>query len=107
MQQSLGLEVNGTLALSTAGSTIRHLTHTASPAVVDHKTPDRWLEEADEQEKHLLTETRAELLLPLPGRNRLLGLLTMGAKQSEEAYSPSDLRLSAPSGCNWPGAGDR
>jgi sigma-B regulation protein RsbU (phosphoserine phosphatase) len=93
VQQSLGLDMNGTLALSTAGSTIRHLTHTASPAVVDHKTPDRWLEEADEQEKHLLTETRAELLLPLPGRERLLGLLTMGAKQSEEAYSPSDLRL--------------
>jgi phosphoserine phosphatase RsbU/P len=41
----------------------------------------------------LLAETRAELLLPLPGRDRLLGLLTMGAKQSEEAYSPSDLRL--------------
>jgi len=93
VQQSLGLDVNGTLALSTAGSTIRHLTHTASPAVVDHKTPDRWLEEADEQEKQLLTETKAELLLPLPGRDRLLGLLTMGAKQSEEAYSPSDLRL--------------
>jgi sigma-B regulation protein RsbU (phosphoserine phosphatase) len=93
VQQSLGLNVNGTLALSTTGSTIRHLTHTAIPAVVDHKTPDRWLEEADEQEKDLLKETRAELLLPLPGRDRLLGLLTMGAKQSEEAYSPSDLRL--------------
>jgi sigma-B regulation protein RsbU (phosphoserine phosphatase) len=93
VQQSLGLDVNGTLALSTAGSTIRHLTHTASPAVVDHRTPDRWLEDADEQEKHFLKETRAELLLPLPGRDRLLGLLTMGAKQSEEAYSPSDLRL--------------
>ncbi len=93
VQQSLGLDMNGTLALSTAGSTIRHLTHTSSPAVVDHKTPDRWLEEADEQEKYLLAETRAELLLPLPGRDRLLGLLTMGAKQSEEAYSPSDLRL--------------
>ena len=93
VQRSLGLDVNGTLALSTAGSTIQHLTHTASPAVVDHKSPDRWLEEADEQEKHLLAETRAELLLPLPGRDRLLGLLTMGAKQSEEAYSPSDLRL--------------
>ncbi len=93
VQQSLGLDVNGTLALSTACSTIQHLTHTASPAVVDHKTPDRWLEEADEQEKLLLVETRAELLLPLPGRDRLLGLLTMGAKQSEEAYSPSDLRL--------------
>ena len=93
VQQSLGLDMNGTLALSTAGSTIRHLTHTSSPAVVDHKTPDRWLEEADSQDKHLLAETRAELLLPLPGRDRLLGLLTMGAKQSEEAYSPSDLRL--------------
>jgi sigma-B regulation protein RsbU (phosphoserine phosphatase) len=93
VQQSLGLDVNGAVALSTSGSTIRHLTRTASPAVVDHKAPDRWLEEADDQEKHLLAETKAELLLPLPGRERLLGLLTMGAKQSEEAYSPSDLRL--------------
>jgi phosphoserine phosphatase RsbU/P len=93
MQQSLGLDLNGALALPNAGSTIRHLTQTASPAVVDRQTPDRWLEEADEQEKHLLEETRAELLLPLPGRSSLLGLLTMGAKQSEEAYSPSDLRL--------------
>ena len=46
VQQSKGLSVNGALALSTAGSTIQHLMHTASPAVVDHKTPDRWLEEA-------------------------------------------------------------
>jgi sigma-B regulation protein RsbU (phosphoserine phosphatase) len=93
MQQSLGLDLNGALALSPAGSTIRHLAQTASPAMVDRQAPERWLEEADEQEKSLLEETRAELLLPLPGRSRLLGLLTMGAKQSEEAYSPSDLRL--------------
>jgi len=33
------------------------------------------------------------VLLPLPGREKLMGLMTLGPKQSEEAYSPSDLRL--------------
>lgn len=34
-----------------------------------------------------------ELLLPLPGRTRLLGALALGPKRSEEPYTPSDLRL--------------
>ena len=34
-----------------------------------------------------------ELLLPLPGRTQLLGAIALGAKRSEEPYTPSDLRL--------------
>ncbi|MBV9222928.1 MAG: SpoIIE family protein phosphatase [Acidobacteriaceae bacterium] len=43
--------------------------------------------------QQLLTETNAEVVLPLQGRERLMGLMTLGPKQSEEAYSASDLRL--------------
>ncbi|HEX4165274.1 MAG TPA: SpoIIE family protein phosphatase [Bryobacteraceae bacterium] len=34
-----------------------------------------------------------ELLLPLPGRTQLLGAMALGAKRSEEPYTPADLRL--------------
>ncbi len=34
-----------------------------------------------------------ELLLPLPGRTRVLGAMALGAKRSEAPYTPSDLRL--------------
>lgn len=34
-----------------------------------------------------------ELLLPLPGRTQLLGVMALGPKRSEEPYTPSDLRL--------------
>jgi sigma-B regulation protein RsbU (phosphoserine phosphatase) len=34
-----------------------------------------------------------ELLLPLASRDKLLGILSLGPKQSEEPYSPSDLQL--------------
>jgi phosphoserine phosphatase RsbU/P len=36
---------------------------------------------------------RAELLLALSGRERLMGIMALGAKKSEEPYSPSDMRL--------------
>lgn len=34
-----------------------------------------------------------ELLVPLPGRTQLLGTMALGAKRSEEPYTPTDLRL--------------
>ncbi|MFL6465864.1 MAG: PP2C family protein-serine/threonine phosphatase [Bryobacteraceae bacterium] len=49
--------------------------------------------EVPEPARQLFTETNAEVLLPLQGRERLMGLMTLGPKQSEEAYSASDLRL--------------
>jgi sigma-B regulation protein RsbU (phosphoserine phosphatase) len=34
-----------------------------------------------------------DVLLPLPGRTQLMGLMALGQKRSEEPYTPSDLRL--------------
>lgn len=41
----------------------------------------------------LLDAVEAEAVLLLPGRTKLMGIMTLGPKLSEEAYSPSDLRL--------------
>ncbi|WP_433966809.1 GAF domain-containing protein [Tunturiibacter gelidiferens] len=54
--------------------------------------PEEWFTDANSEEKALLRQINAELLLPMPGRARLIGLMTLGPKKSEEAYTPTDLR---------------
>jgi sigma-B regulation protein RsbU (phosphoserine phosphatase) len=46
-----------------------------------------------ERERPLLRALGSQLLLPLRLKDRLLGFLSLGPKQSEEPYSPSDVRL--------------
>jgi sigma-B regulation protein RsbU (phosphoserine phosphatase) len=41
----------------------------------------------------VLDQLEAELLLPLPGRSNLIGVMALGPKLSEEPYSRSDRRL--------------
>ena len=44
-------------------------------------------------ERFALDKMNAELLLPLPGRNRMMGVMALGPKRSEAAYSSADLKL--------------
>jgi phosphoserine phosphatase RsbU/P len=44
-------------------------------------------------EEQIADPDTPELLLPLPGRTRLLGAMALGPKRSEAPYTPSDLRL--------------
>jgi sigma-B regulation protein RsbU (phosphoserine phosphatase) len=55
--------------------------------------PDAWYLMAGQSERRTLDELGAELFLPLSGRNRLMGVMALGPKQSEAAYSKSDLHL--------------
>jgi len=45
------------------------------------------------EERAYLAALNCELLLPLTGKDELLGFFSLGAKQSEEPYSGSDVRL--------------
>ena len=74
---------------------MQHLARTSSPAVLYRDQPEVWFEEASGNEKRALNELQAEVLLPLAGRNRLMGVMVLGPKRSEEPYSPSDLSLLA------------
>lgn len=93
MQQALGSAGQEPLMLDERSSTIRNLMRSNQPATLYRENPDGWFLLADEEERQTLETLGAELLLPLAGRERLLGVLTLGAKRSEEAYSPTDLRL--------------
>jgi sigma-B regulation protein RsbU (phosphoserine phosphatase) len=81
------------MALAANSSAIRNLTNTNAPARLYREDPDAWYLMADETERQTLDDLGTELLLPLPGRNRLMGVMALGPKQSEAAYSKSDLHL--------------
>jgi sigma-B regulation protein RsbU (phosphoserine phosphatase) len=83
----------GTLTLASHSSTIRNLTNTNSPVHLYREEPDAWYLMAGQSERRTLDELGAELFLPLSGRNRLMGVMALGPKQSEAAYSKSDLHL--------------
>ena len=83
----------GTLTLASHSSTIRNLTNTNSPVQLYREKPDAWYLMAGQSERRTLDELGAELFLPLSGRNRLMGVMALGPKQSEAAYSKSDLHL--------------
>jgi phosphoserine phosphatase RsbU/P len=66
------------------------------PARVYFDDPDSWIyrnPQIGEDDRQKLTQLRAELLLPLSARDRLLGFISLGPKRSEEPYSGTDLRL--------------
>ena len=48
---------------------------------------------ASESEQEVLKRLSAEVLLPLPGRKDLVGVIALGPKRSEAPYSRSDLAL--------------
>ena len=81
-------------ALPAASTTITHLVRGKSaPATVYRDDPSSWLVDATDAERTALADLSTELLVPLPGRNRLVGVIALGPKSSEEPYSKSDRQL--------------
>lgn len=83
----------GSLALSSTFSAISKLSHTHTPEPVYRDDTTGWLVEASDNERAALNDLSAELLVPLPGRNRLAGVMALGPKRSEEPYSRTDRQL--------------
>ncbi|HEY6375448.1 MAG TPA: GAF domain-containing protein, partial [Edaphobacter sp.] len=83
----------GSLALSPTFAAISRLTHGRAPANVYRDDPSSWLVEASDTERATLADLSTELLVPLPGRNRLVGVMALGPKRSEEPYSRTDRQL--------------
>ncbi len=81
------------LGLQGNASAIRKLRTHCVPLQLYRNDPDAWYMLADSAERHTLDALGAELLLPLSGRERLMGVMALGPKQSEAAYSKSDLNL--------------
>jgi sigma-B regulation protein RsbU (phosphoserine phosphatase) len=95
LQTAGGPALGGALFLPEQSSPVQHLVRTNSPAVLYRDQPDIWFTDARGDEQETLNHLNAEVLLPLVGRNKLMGVMVLGPKRSEEPYSPSDLQLLA------------
>ncbi len=93
LQQAIGIDVAGPILLSESSATVKNLVRTNRPATVYSDRPEPWFTEASPQERDVLRQVNAELLLPLPGREGLMGVMALGPKRSEESYTPTDLRI--------------
>ncbi|MGA2132036.1 MAG: SpoIIE family protein phosphatase [Bryobacteraceae bacterium] len=81
------------VVLETEARSIAQLRTARAPVTVYFDEPDAWLRAAPAPECRALRDLDAQLLLPLAGRNDLIGLMALGPKRSEEPYSRTDLQL--------------
>ncbi|MFL6427413.1 MAG: PP2C family protein-serine/threonine phosphatase [Acidobacteriaceae bacterium] len=93
LEHCIGINENVPKRFEENSSTVRNLSRSNQPATLYRENPDGWFLLADNRERQALENLGAELLLPLAGRDRLLGFISLGPKRSEEPYTPSDLRL--------------
>jgi sigma-B regulation protein RsbU (phosphoserine phosphatase) len=62
-------------------------------ALVEYDDATSWVQLTGGQERTMLEELKPELLLPLSSNDKVLGIMSLGPKRSEEPFSPIDLRL--------------
>jgi phosphoserine phosphatase RsbU/P len=72
--------------------TLRRLRDSAH-ADVRFEDANSWVQLTDGSERAALEELQPELLLPLSLQDKILGIMSLGPKQSEEPFSATDLRL--------------
>lgn len=93
LEQAIGAPVDFETSLAATSLTINKLRSEKLPLTVYYDDPDGWLLLATNSEQQTLKRLSAEVLLPLPGRNDLVGVIALGPKRSEAPYSRSDLNL--------------
>ena len=92
----LGYAASPEVVFPLHAGTIQLLQAQREPARIYFDDPDSWLyrnPEISDDDRSRLAQLRAELLLPLSGRDKLLGFISLGAKRSDEPYSGNDVRL--------------
>jgi sigma-B regulation protein RsbU (phosphoserine phosphatase) len=79
-------------AISAQSVTVKRL-RKQQHALVEFDNADSWVQLVDDDERASLKRLTAELLLPLSFNEKLLGIMSLGPKQSEEPFSKIDIRL--------------
>ncbi len=81
------------MSISAHGRIAAALRERNRPLEVYFDKPPDWIRELDAEELQTLDFMRTQLLLPLPGKDRLVGIMSLGPKLSEQPYSKTDLQL--------------
>ena len=93
LEEAVGVAATAALVLPPQSSSVRYLANTNQPATLYRDDPDAWYLMAGTAERRALDTLNAELLVPLPGRNKLMGIICLGPKRSEAAWSRTDLQV--------------
>jgi sigma-B regulation protein RsbU (phosphoserine phosphatase) len=93
LEHAVGTPADGETSLPASSLTVKKLRNEKRPLTVYYDNPDGWLMLASESEQEVLKRLSVEVLLPLPGRKDLVGVIALGPKRSEAPYSRSDLAL--------------
>ena len=79
-------------AIAPESVTVRRLRKQAH-ALVNFEDANSWVQLTDDHERASLEQLKPELLLPISLNEQVLGIMSLGMKQSEEAFSTTDIRL--------------
>jgi phosphoserine phosphatase RsbU/P len=91
---ALGYDAIPRAEFSDSAATIERLRKEPEPARVYLEDEKSWVNtQVSKEERQSLEALGPQLLLPLSVKDKLLGLVTLGEKRSEEPYSGNDLRL--------------
>ena len=88
----------GALPLSMDGESavVTRLRETSGPARVHFDDPKSWVNKPPglpRSDREALESMEARLLLPLTARDKLLGIVSLGSKRSDEPYTGGDMRV--------------
>ena len=89
----LGFECSPALALPSECKVVEVVKDTPEPPQIYFDRQDNWIHTASETEVVTLKAMSTQLLLPVGTKQKLLGILSLGPKLSEEPYSRTDVRL--------------
>jgi phosphoserine phosphatase RsbU/P len=89
---ALGYPTVPAASFSDQSLTVKRLSETQH-VLVDFDNAESWVQLANEGERAALQELRSELLLPLSLNEKVLGIMSLGPKRSEEPFSKTDIRL--------------
>jgi sigma-B regulation protein RsbU (phosphoserine phosphatase) len=90
---ALGYGGTPAVELKADSKTIEQVKGSQHPTRVYFDDENSWVQRTPDEEREILRMLDAQLLLPLALKNRLLGVISLGPKRSEEPYSTTDMRL--------------
>lgn len=93
LQEAIGMPLTNDMVLGSHSSTIRRLAQRTTAVRLHREEADGWYLLASANEQQILEQLGAEILLPMAGRSKLMGFMTLGPKKSEAAYSRNDIAL--------------
>jgi phosphoserine phosphatase RsbU/P len=88
-----GITLRSPVQLAENGPTIEYLKGSKEPPRIYHDDHRNWVHNAPENEAEALKELQSQMLLPVGFKNKLLGILSLGPKRSDQPYSRSDVQL--------------